>query len=256
TSSFAIRILLAPEKDYFNEKRLLPTSSNLRWNWFNDNKEENEPFYATPNYNSLVLFDCRYRETSDYLNKIFSSSNELCNGLKLFKIWLEQRQLSYGFGSFEGAMSAFLLAYLLHINKISKQMNSYQVFRIILVALMENDFLSSKCCALTDEKVDENSFIQDECVLIDQSGLLNVFHTLTRANYNRLKHEARISLNSFNDPVIDHFQTLFMTTMKPINSMDAIIQIFSLDKHEKLLEEKSNKNQLIMDNLNNKHYLL
>ncbi|CAF3563201.1 unnamed protein product [Adineta steineri] len=256
TSSFAIRILLAPEKDYFNEKRLLPTSSNLRWNWFNDIKEENEPFYATPNYNSLVLFDCRYRETSDYLNKIFSSSNELCNGLKLFKIWLEQRQLSYGFGSFEGAMPAFLLAYLLHINKISKQMNSYQVFRIILVALMENDFLSSKCCALTDEKIDENSFIQDECVLIDQSGLLNVFHTLTRANYNRLKHEARISLNSFNDPVIDHFQTLFMTTMKPINSMDAIIQIFSLDKHEKLLEEKSNKNQLIMDNLNNKHYLL
>ncbi|CAF1137038.1 unnamed protein product [Adineta steineri] len=121
---------------------------------------------------------------------------------------------------------------------------------------LENDFLSSKCCALTDEKIDENSFIQDECVLIDQSGLLNVFHTLTRANYNRLKHEARISLNSFNDPVIDHFQTLFMTTMKPINSMDAIIQIFSLDKHEKLLEEKSNKNQLIMDNLNNKHYLL
>ncbi|CAF1245798.1 unnamed protein product [Adineta steineri] len=198
TSSFAIRILLAPEKDYFNEKRLLPTSSNLRWNWFNDIKDENEPFYPTPNYNSLVLFDCRYRETSDYLNKIFSSSNEL----------------------------------------------------------LENDFLSSKCCALTDEKIDENSFIQDECVLIDQSGLLNVFHTLTRANYNRLKHEARISLNSFNDPVIDHFQTLFMTTMKPINSMDAIIQIFSLDKHEKLLEEKSNKNQLIMDNLNNKHYLL
>lgn len=33
-------------------------------------------------------------------------------------------------------------------------------------------------------------------------------------------------------------------------------RISSIDQHEKLLEEKSNKNQLIMDNLNNKHYLL
>ncbi|CAF0827834.1 unnamed protein product [Rotaria sordida] len=256
-SSFAIRILLAPEQDYFNEKRLLPTSSNLRWKWFNDtNEDEIETYYSTPNYNSSILFDCRYRSTSDYLNELFLSSNELCNGLKLFKIWLEQRQLSHGFGSFEGAMSAFLLAYLLHTKKINKQMNSYQVFRIVLVALTENDFLSSQCCSLTNEKIIENLFIQDDCVLIDQSGLLNVFHTLTRANYKRLKHEARISLNSFNDPVIDHFQTLFITSMEPIYSMDAIIQISSVDQYEKLLDEKSNKNQLLMDNLNNKHYLL
>jgi len=95
TSSFAIRILLAPEQGYFNEKRLGPTSSNLRWKWFNNIEEDIEPFYSTSSYNSSILFDCRYRETSDYLNKIFLSSNELINGLKLFKIWLEQRQLSY-----------------------------------------------------------------------------------------------------------------------------------------------------------------
>ncbi|CAF4667241.1 unnamed protein product [Rotaria sp. Silwood1] len=255
-SSFAIRILLAPEQDYFNEKRLLPTSSNLRWKWFNDNDDEIESFYSTPNYNSSILFDCRYRSTSDYLNKLFISSNELCSGLKLFKIWLEQRQLSHGFGSFEGAMPAFLLAYLLHTKKINKQMNSYQVFRIVLVALTENDFLSSQCCSLTNEKIVDNLFVQDDCILIDQSGLLNVFHTLTRANYKRLKHEAHMSLNSFNDPVIDHFQTLFITSMEPIYSMDAVIQISSLDQYEKLLDEKSNKKQLMMDNLNNKHYLL
>ncbi|CAM4821656.1 unnamed protein product [Rotaria magnacalcarata] len=256
TSSFAIRILLAPEKDYFSEKRLLPTSSNLRWNWFTGNKEENEPFYSTPNYNASVLFDCRYRSTSEYLTELFLSSNELCNGLKLFKIWLEQRQLSHGFGSFEGAMPAFLLAFLLHTKKINKQMNSYQVFRILLVALMENDFSSSQCCSLTHEKITEDLFIEDECVLLDHSGLLNVFNSLLRASYNRLKQEARISLNSFNDPAIDHFQTLFITSMEPIYSMDAIIQISSLDQHDKLLDQKSNKNQLIMDNLNNKHLLL
>lgn len=95
TSSFAIRILLAPEQGYFNEKRLGPSSSNLRWKWFhNIEEEETEPFYSTPNYNSSILFDCRYREISDYLNQCFSASNELCNGLKLFKIWLQQRQLS------------------------------------------------------------------------------------------------------------------------------------------------------------------
>ena len=50
----------------------------------------------------------------------------------------------------------------------------------------ENDFLSSKCCSLTTEKITENSFEHDDCVLIDQSGLFNVFHTLTRANYKRV----------------------------------------------------------------------
>lgn len=56
--------------------------------------DDTEPFYSTPNYNASILFDCRYKETTDYLNQIFTSSNELSNGLKLFKIWLQQRQLS------------------------------------------------------------------------------------------------------------------------------------------------------------------
>ena len=94
TSAFALRILLAPEQGYFNEKRLIPTSSNLRWKWFQSNDESSEPFHPTPNYNSSILFDCRARATSEYLQKLFLSSNELANGLKLFKIWLEQRQLS------------------------------------------------------------------------------------------------------------------------------------------------------------------
>ncbi len=60
----------------------------------------------------------------------------------------------------------------------------------------ENDFLSSKCCSLTNEKIIENSFIEDDCVLIDQSGLLNVFHTLTRANYNRVRNKSELFRNS------------------------------------------------------------
>jgi len=59
-------------------------------------------------------------------------------------------------------------------------------FCICFKIQVENDFLSSKCCSLTNEKIMENSFNEDDCVLIDQSGLLNVFHTLTRANYNRV----------------------------------------------------------------------
>lgn len=63
--------------------------------------------------------------------------------------------------------------------------------------------------------------------------------------------------------------------MQPVYTMDAIIQyinhtfifhhllslnflfrISSIDQYDKLLNKKSNKNQLIMDNLDNKHYLL
>ena len=59
---------------------------------------------------------------------------------------------------------------------------------------MESDFLVSKRCSLTNENVIENSFIQDDCVLIDQSGLLNIFHTLTRANYTRVSLKLYISI--------------------------------------------------------------
>jgi len=142
SSNFAIRIRLAPEQDYLNEKRLKPQSSNLRWKWFDDKFEQDEPFYSTPNYNSAILYDCHLRLTSDYLKNLFLSSNELTHALKLFKIWLEQRQLTHGFGSFDGAMSAFFLAYLLHINKINKQMYSYQIFRIALVGLSKTKEIS------------------------------------------------------------------------------------------------------------------
>lgn len=101
-------------------------------------------------------------------------------------------------------MSAFFIAYLLQNKKINKQMFSYQVFRIILVALSkfeegkfcskvwcsilaENDFLPLENRSLADENLSENLFNHDDCLLIDHTGLLNVFHTLTRANYNRVR---------------------------------------------------------------------
>ena len=63
--------------------------------WFEEKEnDDKETFYSTPNYNSSILFDCRLRSNSKYLIEIFSSHTELSNGLKLLKIWLEQRQLS------------------------------------------------------------------------------------------------------------------------------------------------------------------
>lgn len=40
------------------------------------------------------------------------------------------------------------------------------------------------------------------------------------------------------------------------NKVFFVYRISSVDQYEKLLEEKSTKNQLILDNLNNKHYLI
>jgi hypothetical protein len=51
---------------------------------------------------------------------------------------------------------------------------------------VENDFFPSDHRSLNSENLIENIFDQDDCVLIDHSGLLNIFHTLTRANYNRV----------------------------------------------------------------------
>jgi len=225
-SKFAVRILLAPEENYLNEKRLSSSSSNLRSKWFDEN--DDETFVPTPNYNNLILFDCRLRSTSKSLKKTFREKRELINGLKLVKIWLEQRRLSDGFGSFSGAMVAFLFVHLLEKNKINAQMHSYQIFRIILVALTED-------------------FHQFDS---------NVFYTLIKANVNRIQYEARLSLNFFNDSVVDHFQKLFTTSIEPIFSMDALIEIDGVEQCEKLLEKKSNKKHLLIDHLNDKFGIL
>jgi len=104
------------------------------------------------------------------------------------------------------------------------------------------DFLPTEARSVAPGDNRENISDQDDCVLMDSTGLLNVFRTLTRANYNRvcelmnfnrhsffsllfqLKYEAKISLNSFNDSVIDHFQSLFVTPMSSLYSLDAVIE--------------------------------
>lgn len=63
--------------------------------------------------------------------------------------------------------------------------------------LAEKDFLPSENCSLAEENPTENLFNDDDCLLIDHTGLLNVFHTLTRANYNRVRSVSYfISLSS------------------------------------------------------------
>jgi hypothetical protein len=86
----------------------------------------------------------------------------------------------------------------------------------------------------------------------------------TRSSYF-VKFIQRSSYRSFSNSIHDNYETNLQHGCNyPVNKTSFLNlsnqffsrRISSLDQHEKLLDEKSNKNQLILDNLNNKHYLL
>ena len=57
--------------------------------------------------------------------------------------------------------------------------------------LGDQDFLPSQCLTLAPEKTvqwkETNPFLDEDCLLLDTSNIFNVFHTLTRENYKRVR---------------------------------------------------------------------
>lgn len=134
-------------------------------------------------------------------------------------------------------MSMFI-SHLLLIKKINKQMSSYQILRVFLQFLVSND-LTKEGITMTREDSDDSKVPSKadfhagfDVVFVDPSGYLNLCAGMTRAQYNRLQSEARLSLEYLDNSFMDGFEVLFMKSVPFIQTFDQYLQIPNISSLE------------------------
>ncbi|BFY97446.1 hypothetical protein BsWGS_00486 [Bradybaena similaris] len=240
-----------PETDTFKLSRFHVAKNNVRPKWFFGSEgagtdcadDDDSSLPATPFYNSNTLHDLCMSTNDAFIEKMLKGSEGLCQGIKLLKVWLRQRELSQGFGSFSSSLLTAYVVYLLVTKKLNKIMNCYQVLRTTLVNLSRADW-TSEVPSLYEDKQDKSQPTVDEfrdvgqCVFVDRTGYFNIAYMLTPTFFARVKYEAGLAIKALDHSHHNCFDVLFMTHMSFARSFD---HIFHVKVTPELLEAASKK---------------
>ncbi|XP_052280548.1 nucleolar protein 6-like isoform X9 [Dreissena polymorpha] len=218
----------------FKLNRFHANKNNVRSSWclgHSEAKGTEEKESPTPFYNSCILEDIVYQTGDSTLQeKLTVSSPGLKEGIMLLKVWLRQRGLNMGYGSFSNYLMTMYVVHLLEQKKLSTFMSSYQVFRNTLLRLSQSSWTDngiSMCAVHKDVNMPLLSDFHQhfEVVFVDPTGYLNMAYTLDRSVYNRVKHEAVMALSMLDNKHLDSFDKLFIKKM-PFNlSFDHMVHI-------------------------------
>ncbi|KAM8865782.1 nucleolar protein 6 [Synchiropus picturatus] len=236
SGSFTVRVHVCLPPGFFKPSRFRPEMNNVRTEWYtglpNTVSENNEP--PTPHYNAALLADLLPRAHLQFLSAVSSRCVAFPQGVALLKVWLHQRELDKGTGSFGGFLASMLLAYLLTTHRISNSMTAYQLLRNALNFLASTDMTVNGISLAKDPDstapalADFHSAFQ--VVFIDPSGHLNMCADMTACTYKKLQHEASVSMQFWDDPTVDGFHALLMTSKPLIRTSDHVFQLCELVK--------------------------
>ena len=245
-SKFKIQIMAAVAANTFPPRKTLPDCNCVRSSLeLSDSSSQNIP---TPFYNGSLRAQCT---VTDYL-KLFHGTAATCIGFRdaclLGRIWLRQRGLGGsmskgGFGTFEWAA---VLALLLQSGPgsgrpaVSQQLDSFQMFRIVLQHIGSADLLSQSDSVHFVSKDDTGTYPR----FLDEQRQHNILFKMTAWSYLTLKREAQIALATIlRDPIADNFEPLFIlrTDALPLRfDLTVIIPLFSLTENQNNDEILSN----------------
>uniref|UniRef100_A0A8C8AGU2 Nucleolar protein 6 n=1 Tax=Otus sunia TaxID=257818 RepID=A0A8C8AGU2_9STRI len=208
-----------------------------------DCTQSTEP--PTPHYNNSILCDTVLLSHLQFLSSAATDFPGMKDGLALLKVWLNQRQLSKGLGSFSGFLASMLVAYLLMKRKIVKMMSGYQVLRSTLQFLATTD-LSVTGISLVKDADASLPVLDDfhqafEVVFVDPSGLVNLCADMTASKYHQVQFEAKRSMEILDDRMVDGFQVLLMTAKPMLRAFDHVFHL----KHVSKLQGACKKMQLL-----------
>ncbi|XP_041363671.1 nucleolar protein 6-like [Gigantopelta aegis] len=237
---FEVHIHIVPESGSFKLNRFHITKNNVRKYWVEDRDvtedSHDEENLATPLYNTAILRDLTLLDNTRSLEESLSATPGIKHGMVLLKVWLRQRELSTGYGSFSGFIVSMFVLYLLSQRRLNKFMSSYQVFRNTLLSLSSSDWCEKPISLCTDTSDEIRPSMSDfqgafDVVFVDHSGYTNLCAGITRSLYNRVVHEARLALQFLEDRRIDSFDVLFL---KPVSFLTTFDHLFHLTNLEEL----------------------
>ncbi|EGG23356.1 U3 snoRNP protein [Cavenderia fasciculata] len=184
-------------------------------------------------YNNSILEDMMYFEHMELLHDRIKNAPVLIDAIQLIKSWLIVKKVST-INSFQLSM---LVAYLYDQGKVNKNMSSYQIFRMVLVSIVEK-FVSvnrdAKPCGPMFFKASGSqapvfglhysSFRRlYPMALIDASGYLNITSRVTSWALEELAQEARKSLVLLDSG--DGFDEIFLQQGSPSLRYDYLLSI-------------------------------
>uniref|UniRef100_A0A665T5Y7 Nucleolar protein 6 n=1 Tax=Echeneis naucrates TaxID=173247 RepID=A0A665T5Y7_ECHNA len=235
-SSFSVRIHACPSPGFFKPSRFHPQRNNVRTEWYTglqtpQSGKSSEP--PTPHYNSSVLGDLLPRAHQQFLSAVSTQCSAFADGVALLKVWLRQRGLDQGTGCFNGFLASMLFAYLLTTHKVSNTMTAYQLLRNSLNFLASTDITVNGISLSKDP--DSTPSLADfhnafQVVFVDPSGHLNMCADMTACTYKQLQHEASVSMQFWDNPTVDGFHSLLMTSKPMIRTSDHVFQLCELVK--------------------------
>ncbi|KAK2159738.1 hypothetical protein LSH36_147g04014 [Paralvinella palmiformis] len=242
---FKVRLHPYPEEGVFRLNRFHLDKNNVRQWWYRQEEKQTahsregdspELGPATPHYNVWILRDLVWDVNEGHAVHQLWGGAGLTDGISLLKVWLHQRELDQGIGSFSNYIMLMFVVYLLSERKLSPLMSSYQVMRNTLLQLSQSDWCNHGISLAGDvTSEDDQPSLEDfhrsfDVVFIDRTGYLNLTADVCRATWDRVKHEARLSIEFLETPGVDAFETLFMTPVKFINTFDQCFHVKTSDR--------------------------
>ncbi len=108
-------------------------------------------------------------------------------------------------------------------------MSSYQIFRIVLLALSEANWHQHGITLSYSSSLKAVIPIEDfhkyyEVVFLDTTGYLNLTSKMITQTFLRLKHEAKLGLNMLNNEHVDNFNNLFIKKQDSQLVFDSLIR--------------------------------
>lgn len=102
TGHVKIRLHFTPPENFFELRRFHPDTNNVRFKQFFNcsSEQEDDIVFSTPNYNQTILLDLLMLQNHKFIKSVLPSacgiinSNNICEAIKLLKIWLEKRYLN------------------------------------------------------------------------------------------------------------------------------------------------------------------
>ncbi|XP_059610144.1 nucleolar protein 6 [Phlebotomus argentipes] len=251
--TFAIR--LSCEVNTYKLTRFIPQRNNVRPNIIKGMPENVQTDQCpTPHYNSSILEDFLLLRNEKYIASALGDRQNIRDGVILLKIWLKQRQLDRGYCGFSGYLATILVAYLIQSRKMTQNVSSYQLVRIVWTFLANSEWneLGKGLCLLVKEDEGQNQPKMDEfhkffdVVMTDSSGFLNLCYNMSQDVYKRVKLEAKIALNILDNSSVNRFQCLFMSTIPSFLQYDQILNI-TVDEAVKEALQRSSSHADILD---------
>nr|CAD7569233.1 unnamed protein product [Timema californicum] len=225
-----------PQSGVFKLARFSPEKNNVRPSWFFPNSDAiEEPYPPTPHHNHSTIQDLVPTANQEYCRRALEGHSNIKDGIRLLKVWLTQRKLNKGYGSFGGHIVAQLVSHLVLQKRISMLGSSYQVVRATWVYLAQSDWTNFGVSLAEPSRGTPpvSEFHQHfEVVLVDSTGYCNLCANMSKETYERVKREADLAVRCLDNPNINSFQVLFMTSVPFYRQYDHIVRVSHLSRLE------------------------